>query len=59
LEALSILGEFATVSSASGNAFSHQKIGAWKFDAEDDIRRIAGDNPGTKISVMLMGDEHP
>jgi 4-hydroxy 2-oxovalerate aldolase len=37
---------------ASDKVFTRQKSGAWKFCKEDDLRRIVGDNPGTKLAVM-------
>ena len=38
---------------ASKKIFSRDEFGAWKFCDEDDLRRIAGDNPADiKISVM-------
>ncbi len=36
----------------SGKVFAPGKSGAWKFCREEDIRRIVGDAPGTKIAVM-------
>jgi 4-hydroxy 2-oxovalerate aldolase len=37
---------------ASGKVFARNKFGDWKFCREDDLRRIVGDNPGTKLAVM-------
>jgi 4-hydroxy 2-oxovalerate aldolase len=37
---------------ASDKVFTKQKCGDWKFCKEDDLRRIVGDNPGTKLAVM-------
>jgi 4-hydroxy 2-oxovalerate aldolase len=37
---------------ASGRVFARDKFGDWKFCREDDIRRIVGDEPATKIAIM-------
>jgi len=37
---------------ASNRVFSRDKFGAWKFCAEDDLRRVVGDLPSVKVAVM-------
>lgn len=36
----------------SEKIFTRNKLGAWKFCTEDDIRRVVGDAPEVKIAVM-------
>ena len=40
---------------ASRRLYSKDEFGCWKFCAEDDVRRIVGDNP-TELKLSVMAD---
>lgn len=40
---------------ASGKVFAKDKFGAWKYCAEDDMRRVIGDND-TPLKIAVMAD---
>jgi 4-hydroxy 2-oxovalerate aldolase len=40
---------------SSKQIFSPEKYGKWKFCAEDDLRRVVGDNP-TELKLSVMAD---